>query len=81
MVWGLGLGHFCPLLDSSIRHSALELSIWLTGAWKDLHHGLRFSLPNLLPTSFPFRGIGFVSYLKAFFPLFPASFPFFIHRH
>lgn len=68
MVCGSGLRHFCPLLDSSVRHSALELSIQLTGVWKDRHHGL--------PSFASFRGVRSVFYLKAlctlscFLPLF-----------
>lgn len=56
MVWELGLGHFCPLLDSSIRHSALKLSVRLAGAWKDLHRGSRFSLPNFASYILSFLG-------------------------
>lgn len=73
LVWGLGLGHFCSLWDFSTRHSVLKLSIGLTGAWKDLHH-------EVLLTQFCFLR-PFLSGVSEPSVSFPASFPFFIHRH
>lgn len=78
MVWESGLGQFCPLLDSSIRHSVLKLSIWSAGAWKGLRHGSRFSLPNFASYILSFQGYP-ICILSESFPypfLLPSPFSF-----